>query len=393
MRICQVPELGVGMILGKSLFNEKGDLLLSSGFALKEQSIQRIREYGFTAVYIMEAGLEDILPEDIISEEVRCKAMYQYHSIEENFDNVGKFRKIKPNELRTVITKKPEFRNLINMNGVLNEITTMLNDVIDSNAAMLNTLQIKSQKAYRREHAIDTALISILIGRNLLLNRRELLELATASFLHDIGKLALPHLVDRPPVSYTKEEATQMREHPVYGNLLMRNSSDGFFMAQTAVLYHHERQDGFGYPLGVKGSNGKHRFGSVDPTKTIYPMAEIIAVADAYDNLISGHYNGKPVTPEQAINTIVSVAGAAFNSRVIKTLANVIAIFPTGSVVRIVDSSLPEFRGCEAVVMKPNSDDPHRPIVVLLRDALSRKIAPKVIDFSAESFARLELKL
>ena len=146
MRICQVPELEVGMCLGKSLFSEKGDLLLSSGFVLTEQSMQRIRDHGFTAVFITEAGLEDIIPEDIISERVRCKAMYQYCSLEESIGNVREIRKVNPNELRTTISKKPEFRNLVNMNGVLEEITEMLNDVIDSNAAKLNTIQIKSQK-------------------------------------------------------------------------------------------------------------------------------------------------------------------------------------------------------------------------------------------------------
>ena len=194
------------------------------------------------------------------------------------------------------------------------------------------------------------------------------------------------------PITYTEEEVLQMREHPVYGNLMMRNSTDRFFVAQAAVLYHHERQDGLGYPIGVRGRNKKPGHGSIDPTKTVYPMAEIVAVADAYDNYICGRHDGKPRTPEEAITAVVNEANTAFNTHVVKALAAVIAIFPTGSVVRIVDSSIPQIRGYEAVVLSPNPKDYHRPVVVLLKDALGRKITPKMTDLSKERFARLELK-
>ena len=131
----------------------------------------------------------------------------------------------------------------------------------------------------------------------------------------------------------------------------------------------------------------------MDPTKTIYPLAEIVAVADAYDNHISGRNHGGAKSPEEAISAVVSDAGIAFNHRVVKALADVISVFPTGSVVRIMDSSLPKIRGYEAVVMSPNSNDYHRPVVVLLKDGLGRKVTPKMVDLSTETYAHLELKL
>ncbi len=344
-------------------------------------------------MYISEKGTEDILPEEIISDKVRCAATRKFNEAAETIQKATEFRKVKPDELRVIISRGAEFRNVVKMDDVFDQVSSMLNEVIESSATMPNALQIKSKKSYSREHALDTSLVSILIGRRLLLSRRELQELATGSFLHDIGKLALPHLMDRSPETYSEEEALQLREHPVYSNLLMRNSTDRFFMAQTAVLYHHERQDGLGYPLGVKGSGRKHRFGSVYPTQTIYPLAEIVAVADSYDNHISGRNNGGAKSPEEAISAVVSEAGIAFNHRVVKALADVILVFPTGSVVRIMDSSLPKIRGYEAVVMSPNSNDYHRPVVVLLKDSLGRKVTPKMVDLSTETFVRLELKL
>jgi HD-GYP domain-containing protein (c-di-GMP phosphodiesterase class II) len=381
------------MILGKSLFNERGDLLLSAGHSLTDRAIERIRESGFGAAYIKDPGTESVVPGDIISDEARGRAMHECYKTEERIRSVTDFRQAKPNELRTIINQKPEFHNLVDMEGIYRVISTIVTEVDESDASILNTFPIKSHRSYGRQHAVDTALVSTLIGRQLHLRHRELLELAIASCLHDIGKQVLPQIADRLPVTYTEEETLQMREHPVYSHLLIRRSANRFFMAQAAVLYHHEREDGLGYPLGIQGRYAELHDGSVNPIEMTYPLAEIIAAADAYDNYISGRYDGIPKTPEESVRAVVNEAGTAFKSYVVQALKVVIPVFPTGSVVRILDCSSPQIRGSEAVVKHPNTSDCHRPTVVLLKDANGRKIPPKTVNLAAQRFARLELRL
>jgi hypothetical protein len=67
-----------------------------------------------------------------------------------------------------------------------------------------------------------------------------------------------------------------------------------------------------------------------------------------------------------------------------------IAIFPTGSMVKIAECSQKSLEGSVGAVMKPVEDKPHQPIVVLLHDRNGKKITPKTVDLSAERFARLE---
>jgi HD-GYP domain-containing protein (c-di-GMP phosphodiesterase class II) len=391
VRLCALRELVPGMLLGKSLFREDGQLLLRAGYPLDDEVLRRLQETGRTAMYILEEGTEDIVPEEIISEEARSRAVAAFGETVQRVGEAAAFRKdIPPEKLHQVIARGAEFRDVVDVERVTAEVTSVVDEILDSSSQFLNQTLIKSRTGYNTEHSVDTTLITLLIGRHLLYSRRDLVELGMGAFLHDLGKLALPKLLTKPPSQYSEDEHFIMREHPVFGQQLLANSSDRFFMAQTSILHHHERQDGLGYPLGLSGCNKKPYLDGNDASKFIFPFAEIIAVADVYDNLIS-HHKGAPQTPEEALSDIARHARSAFNSEVVAILAKVIAVFPTGSMVRIAECSSRVLEGAEGAVMRPNADRPHAPLIVLLRNVRGTKITPKTIDLSAEPYVRLEL--
>ena len=74
MRICSVDDLKSGDVLGKSIYLSNYTLLLGAGFRITDSIIAKLREKGYSHVYIMEEGTEEVLPEDIISEELRFEA-------------------------------------------------------------------------------------------------------------------------------------------------------------------------------------------------------------------------------------------------------------------------------------------------------------------------------
>lgn len=392
MRICPFKELKPGMALGRSLFTDEGRLLLRAGYILDHKIIRTIGETGRTAVYILEEGTEQILPEELIPDEVRSGAARAYSQTMKQVGEAVKERGVPPEKIKDYIERGSEFRGIVDTDGVSVEITSIVDEILDSSAHVLNQMLIKSRTGYNQEHAIDTTLISLLIGRRLLYNRRDLVELGVGAFLHDIGKQALPSLADKPLSEYTEEEHFMMREHPTFGKLLLSNSSDRYFMAQAGILYHHERYDGLGYPLGIRGSNGKLSIEGADPTQSIYPMAEIISVANAYDNLIAGR-SGRTYTPSDAIRVIAKNAGTVHNAEAAKHLAAVICLFPAGSMVRILDCSNSSLLGSVCAVMKVNHENPHKPVVVVLRNGDGRRMTPKTVDLSAEKHVTLELEL
>ncbi|RPH95869.1 HD domain-containing protein [candidate division KSB1 bacterium] len=342
-------------------------------------------------MYILEEGTEDIIPEEIISDEARSRVTQAFSRTIEKVTEAASLRQdIPPEKLRVVIERASEFRNVVDVDHVTSEITSVVDEILDSSAQILNQTLIKSRTGYRTEHAVDTTLVTLLIARHLLYSRRDLVEIGTGAFLHDLGKLAFPTLIAKPAAEYTDDERFLMREHPVFGQQLLSHSTDRLFMAQTTILHHHERQDGLGYPLGLRGRNEKPYLNGHDTKKYIFPFAEILAVANVYDNYIS-HHNQSPLSPEAALVEILRRARTVFNSEVVALLAKVISIFPVGGMVSIVDCSNPHLIGMVGAVMKSNSERPHYPIVVLLRDAQGRKITPKTVDLTSEKFVRLDL--
>ncbi len=390
MRVCPVKDLQVGMILGKSLFAENGQLLLRAGFALQSDIIKLVSATGRSALYVMEEGTEDILPEEVISEELRSTASAAFSKAIDVVGTAVAERSVAPDKLKTVIERGAEFKNCVPVNIISQEINSIVDEVLESSNSVLNQPLIKSRQGYNQEHAIDVTIVSLLIARRLMYGRRDLTELGMAAFLHDLGKLAMPHLLHKPPSEFTEDEHYMMREHPVFGQTMFANSTDRYFLAQSGILYHHERQDGLGYPMGIKGANQKPYVNGTPPTERIFPLAEIIAVADAYDNLISGRK--KPaVSPEAAITEILKGLRTIYNLEVVKILMEIISLFPTGSLVKICECSSKPLEGLTAAVMKPSQEKPHHPIVVLIRDATGKKLTPRTVDLSGEKHVRLEL--
>jgi HD-GYP domain-containing protein (c-di-GMP phosphodiesterase class II) len=393
MRVCLVPDLVPGMVLGKSLFNEQGQLLLRAGYVLDTEVLRLVTTTGRNALYVFEEGTEDIIPDDLISEEIRSRATQAFTQTVAKVQEAALYRKDIPIEkLRVVIERGAEFRNVVDVDRVTSDITSIVDEIIDSSAQLLNQTLFKTQTGYNTEHAVDTTLVSLLIGRRLGLSRRDLVELGVGSFLHDLGKLAMPKLLNKAPADYSDDERMVMREHPVFGQQLLCNSSDRFFMAQSTILHHHERQDGLGYPLGRIGQNRKPILDRQDTTRYIFPFAEIIAVTDAYDNLIAPRFS-TPLSPENAIREIIRSSKTIYNVEVAVLLAEVISIFPTGAMVRIVECPDHSLLGTQGVIMRPNEDKPHQPILVLLSNSKNQRMTPRTVDLTSVEHCRLELSV
>jgi putative nucleotidyltransferase with HDIG domain len=123
---------------------------------------------------------------------------------------------------------------------------------------------------------------------------------AQAGLLHDLGKIAIPEGVLRKPGSLTDEEWAVMRRHPVVGAQIVAPLE---FFAEGAVIlrHHHERQDGSGYPDGLRGE--------------LIPVgARIVAVADIYDALTSDRPYRARLSHAEAVRRLAEQAGRTLDA-------------------------------------------------------------------------------
>ncbi|MFE7072045.1 HD-GYP domain-containing protein [Streptomyces sp. NPDC057620] len=168
--------------------------------------------------------------------------------------------------------------------------------------ALVQAVDIKD--GYTRGHSERVGQASMMIARELGMDDERAEVLRFAGILHDVGKLGVPTRLLRKDGPLTPEERRVIELHPEYGHEMVRGI--GFLgEARSAILHHHERLDGSGYPYGLKGGQ-------------IPEFARVVAVADAFDAMTStrSYRRARPVPA--ALEELERCAGAQFDPRMVE---------------------------------------------------------------------------
>ena len=375
MQLVPIERVTAGAVLGKTLFDESGQVLLRAGIALRQDYIESLKEKGFTRLLIREEGLPvEVEPEEDISPENRIQAFKAlrtaYDAIE---SSVGQIRRDSLNEVSKAF-ESASIRNLLGSNGPLTQVQAAASSILDevlTHSTIAGLTSIKSRDTQLYDHSIDVCIIAIMIAGTTYLPSDRLRQLATGCLLHDIGKTFLPKRI------HQKEEIIQ---HTRLGYELLRKSDDPDILAPHVALQHHEHQDGTGLPRGLVGNNLIKRDRT---TKTPVPalIGEIAALANAYDRLVSGINMPRPFLPDEALACICRGAGTVFNREIVKMFLRVVPVFPVGIKVMVTSGIYKHFIAVVSHVHKQHLD---RPKIIIYQDAAGHPISPTPIDLRAQ---------
>src|SRR3989442_4992247 len=171
------------------------------------------------------------------------------------------------------------------------------------------TAALETRDAETHGHSERVVTFSLRLGREYGLKAAEMKALEFGSLLHDIGKIGVPDAILRKPAKLTDEEWVRMREHPLHGQQILRGIK---FLEGPArvVAQHHEKWDGSGYPLGLKGED-------------IDICARIFQVADAFDAITSDRVYRKAQSYEAAARELDEWAGRQFDPKVVEAFQRV----------------------------------------------------------------------
>ena len=169
-------------------------------------------------------------------------------------------------------------------------------------SSMLSLLSIHDE--YTESHSQHVAELSSQIASELELSNKQIKETYWAGLVHDIGKTLIPDNILNKKSGLDPDEFEVIKNHPRWGYEALRTSSRLEEIARY-VLYHHEREDGKGYPVGLSGDE-------------IPIVSKILNVADAWDAMTSKRSYRDPLPYEEAKNELVENSGSQFSAEVVE---------------------------------------------------------------------------
>ncbi|MEU9030856.1 HD-GYP domain-containing protein [Streptomyces sp. NPDC048383] len=174
--------------------------------------------------------------------------------------------------------------------------------------ALVQAVDIKDR--YTRGHSERVGQASAMIARELGMAGDRLETVRIAGILHDVGKLGVPTRLLRKDGPLTPEERRVIELHPEYGHEMVRGIA---FLgeARSAILHHHERVDGTGYPYGLNGEQ-------------IPVLARVVAVADSFDAMTSTRSYSRARPVPVALAELERCAGSQFDPAMVEALVGAI---------------------------------------------------------------------
>lgn len=281
MRKVNVSNLVPGMITAEDVLNYNNQLILPKGLILTDKAITKLTFYSVFQIRVEDEAAK-----------------------EENVEFTG------PSYMEQLISS-PEFvefkedfeEDVTNFKNVLNDVVKRgapleIDDFMSQTFHILNSDRgvtgifdmLQCMREYDDEtyiHSMNVALICNVFARWLRFDEAEIRLATISGLLHDIGKTKIPDNIIQKPGKLTSLEYNVVKNHPQKGYDMIKDSHFPDSI-KNAVLMHHEKCDGSGYPKGLT-------------REQIDPYAKLVAIADVYDAMTSSRIYRGPLCPFKAI--------------------------------------------------------------------------------------------
>ena len=191
-------------------------------------------------------------------------------------------------------------------------------------------------------HSLRSTVFAIVIGIELKMQNHQLVELAAATLLHEIGLIHISEDIYSKAGELSDEEKKYLHVHPVLSCKILKKAKFPLPIC-LGTLDHHERENGTGYPQKLTGDK-------------ISLYGKIIAVVCSYEAMTGERKYKKADDPAAGLMNILRREPSQYDEEVLKALLNALSFFPIGSFVYLSNNTV-------AQVIDNNSEDPRFPIV------------------------------
>lgn len=316
MRIVTPKELSTYKILPFDLYNELSQKVLSAGEVLTPGKLIMLRNY--TKLFTEEFNSEVLKGEKSSGGKSNLKRLmnYSYDTLDiSDFETVTNREGTLKTELQIKI--KYYFKKTLDLftmgyyeEGLL-KLNTLVSVLISDVFKQLNKSQKGSQVRFLGEyeicHPLNVAIISGLIAKKLDYSNVMIEQVIVAGLLHDIGKVLIKQTDGSNPLLTVNED--EVAEHTTLGYELIKNKLHLPESIASVALEHHENNDGSGYPQGYSND-------------AISEFAQIINVANYYDNLACNRTSLPISSNRDALRAMLEIGTKRFSARMLYTFVH-----------------------------------------------------------------------
>lgn len=319
MKVVEIEKLKPGQILDQDVINSTGVVLIPKGTILRHEYIQKMMEIGLKF-----ASIKNKAEEELTSEQE--KVIYN--------ECVEKVK----NTMETYFCSTDS--KLIEMKTIAQSI---IQNALKQRNVMISMNELRSKDEKRYSHSTSVASIAVLFSLKMGIERDLINDIAVGSLLHDIGySVVNAKISNNLSNDIIIDIEKEVKMHVIYGYNMIQNEDWISDNSKDVILYHHERIDGSGYPFHRKD-------------KQISIGSKIVGVCDEFDTLV--YQNNMKV--HEAVEYILSEGGRTLDFEVIKVFNEMVAAYPTGSIVLTNTDEI-------GIVIKQNNKCPTRPIIRII---------------------------
>jgi HD-GYP domain-containing protein (c-di-GMP phosphodiesterase class II) len=317
-------QLTLGAKLAEDVHTMLGGLLFPKGTVIYEKEVEILEAFMIDQVNVEENDLIRTREEKTVDKgeqttSAKGKPGKERQAFQEQFEKAV-------SAFKNVMTKVQGGHN-IPVLEVREAITPMLQQVQEHPNILLALPRVSSVDNYAYEHSIAVGLISYMIARWLKVPEKEWMQVALAGTLLDVGKTKIDRRILHKPGKLTPEEFEEMKKHTVYGYQLNKTSPGLSEGVALAALQHHEREDGSGYPLGLRGNK-------------LHLYSKIVAVADVYHAMCSDRVYQRASSPYFVAEQLLQDSFGKLDPTIVLTFINGITQFAIGTLVELSDGTI-----------------------------------------------------
>ncbi len=244
-------------------------------------------------------------------------------------------------------------------------VSRLTDSVVRNPDAMLLVSRLREKSAAAHARALQVSLYMIVFARFLQLQRQELELLGLLGLLQDIGKTRLPPSILDKKGRLTPAETEVAKMHVGFSSEVLRATPGIHPELPKLVLLHHERQDGSGYPSGLKGDE-------------IGLYGSMAAITDTFDALTAVRPYAEPLSPSSALSYLYKERGTGFHAELVEQFIQCVGAFPVGSAVELNSGEV-------GIVITQNLVRRLKPRVMVVLDDKGNPMKPhKILDLDKD---------